>query len=98
LINQIYDANRLKKILLIDYLQFGEGIVELIDKGKPYGYFALTSQRFGNDIRISDKMFLHGDIDGSNIARFNETTRLLAFLGTGLKIEKIKSNFTRSWV
>ena len=98
MINQIYDANRLRKILLIDYLHYGEGSVELFDKGKSYGYIALISQRLGNDIRISDRMFLHSDIDTSDTARYNDTKRLLALLATGIKIEKMKSNFKRSWL
>ena len=90
MIHQIYDAVRLKKILLIDYLQTGEGVVEMVDKGNVYGYIALTKNKVDGDMKISDSMYLHGLFDEGNKSRTRDARRLMALVATGLKYEKMK--------
>tara|TARA_B100000085_G_scaffold248776_1_gene244045 strand:+ start:268 stop:537 length:270 start_codon:yes stop_codon:yes gene_type:complete len=84
----------MKQVLLTDFIQTGEGVIELFDNGKYFGYIALTPNPIGrNNIQIASQMFLHSDVQGNNRKRTQDIRRITTLLATGLLIEKRKLHF-----
>jgi len=84
----------MKQVLLTDFIQTGEGVIELFDGRNYFGYIALTSRPSGrNDIQIASQMFLHSDVQGNNKKRTQDIKRITTLLATGLLIEKRKLHF-----